>query len=79
MGSSHSVEINVPFRKKQITEKDIYAELGEVNAGKKKARISDEEITVFDSTGLAIQDVSCAYTVYKSLKDKKGIKQVELF
>jgi alanine dehydrogenase len=77
--SSHSGEINVPFRKKQITEKDIYAELGEVTAGKKKGRTSDEEITVFDSTGLAIQDVSCAYTVYKSLKDKKGIKQVELF
>jgi alanine dehydrogenase len=77
--ASHSGEINVPFRRKQIAEKDIYAGLGEVAAGKKKGRTSDEEITVFDSTGLAIQDVSCAYTVYKALKDKKGIKQVELF
>lgn len=77
--ASHSGEINVPFRRKQITEKDIYAGLGEIAAGKKKGRTSGEEITVFDSTGLAIQDVSCAYTVYKALKDKKGIKQIELF
>jgi alanine dehydrogenase len=77
--ASHSGEINVPFRKKQITGKDVYAGLGEVAAGKKKGRTSDEEITIFDSTGLAIQDVSCAYTVYQALKDKKGIKQVELF
>jgi len=77
--ASHSGEINVPVRRKQITEKDIYAGLGEIAAGKKKGRTSDEEITLFDSTGLAIQDVSCAYTVYKALKDKPGIKQIEFF
>jgi len=77
--ASHSGEINVPFSKKIITQKDIYASLGEIAAGKKKGRTSDEEITLFDSTGLAIQDVSCAYTVYKALKDKPGIKKIELF
>ncbi|MEN6320196.1 MAG: ornithine cyclodeaminase family protein [Syntrophaceae bacterium] len=77
--ASHSGEINVPISKKIITEKDIYANLGEVAAGKEKGRTSDEEITLFDSTGLAIQDVSCAYTVYKALKDKPGIKKIELF
>ena len=77
--ASHSGEINVPFRRRQITEKDVYAGLGEVAAGKKKGRTSDEEITIFDSTGLAIQDVSCAYTVYEALKDKPGIKKIELF
>jgi len=77
--ASHSGEINVPFSKKIITQKDIYASLGEIAAGKEKGRTSDEEITLFDSTGLAIQDVSCAYTVYKTLKDKPGIKKIELF
>jgi len=77
--ASHSGEINVPFHKKQLTKKDIYAGLGDIAAGKKKGRVSDDEITLFDSTGLAIQDVSCAYTVYKALKDNPGIKQVELF
>ena len=77
--ASHSGEINVPVRNKQLTKKDIYAGLGDIVAGKEKGRASDEEITLFDSTGLAIQDISCAYTVYKALKDKPGIKKIELF
>lgn len=77
--ASHSGEINVPFRKRQIAKKDIYAQLGEIAAGKKKGRTSEEEITLFDSTGLAIQDVSCAYTVYKELKDRTGIRRIKLF
>jgi alanine dehydrogenase len=77
--ASHSGEINVALRKRQIAKKDIYASLGEIAAKKKKGRTSNKEITVFDSTGLAIQDVSCAYVVYKELKDKRGIKSVKFF
>ncbi len=77
--ATHSGEINVPLKKRRLFRKHIYGTLGEIAAGKKEGRISDQEITVFDSTGLAIQDVSCAYIVYKALKDKKGIKKIELF
>jgi alanine dehydrogenase len=55
----HSGEINVPVRKRELTKKDIYAGLGDIVAGKVKGRTKAEEITLFDSTGLAIQDVSC--------------------
>jgi len=75
----HSGELNVPFRKKQLAKKDVYAELGEIVAGKKAGRTSEEEITLFDSTGLAIQDVSCAYTVYEELKNRADIKRIKLF
>lgn len=61
----HSGEINVPISKKIIKESDIYATLGEVVTGKKKGRTSKEDITVFDSTGLAIQDIAVASYVYK--------------
>ncbi|MCZ7393393.1 MAG: ornithine cyclodeaminase family protein, partial [Candidatus Methanoperedens sp.] len=55
--------------------KDIFGELGEVITGRKKARIKDSDITVFDSTGLAIQDVATADMVYqKALKANMGIK-----
>ena len=77
--ASHSGEINVPLVKKQIRKKDIYAEFGEIAAGKKKGRSSKEEITLFDSTGLAIQDVSCAYTVYRYYRNKNNRLEVELF
>ncbi len=75
----HSGEINVPLKKRQILKKQIHGTLGEIAIGKIKGRKSAKEITLFDSTGLAIQDVACAFTVYKALKDKKGIKKIELF
>jgi alanine dehydrogenase len=67
----HSGEVNVPLSKKLITVKDICCELGEVIAGKKKARMKDSDITVFDSTGLAIQDVATADLVYRKALEKK--------
>jgi alanine dehydrogenase len=49
-------EINVPLRQGLIKEKDIAGEIGEVITGRKPGRTSDEEITLFDSTGIALQD-----------------------
>lgn len=73
--ASHSGEVNVPVSKGVFGVRDICCELGEVIAGKKKARVKDSDITVFDSTGLAIQDVATADIVYrKALKANIGIK-----
>jgi ornithine cyclodeaminase/alanine dehydrogenase-like protein (mu-crystallin family) len=44
---------------------DVHAELGEIVAGRKPGRTSPEEITVFDSTGTALQDVAAAAVVYE--------------
>jgi ornithine cyclodeaminase/alanine dehydrogenase-like protein (mu-crystallin family) len=49
-------EINVPLREGLIAEKDIAGEIGEVITGRNPGRASDEEITLFDSTGIALQD-----------------------
>ena len=49
-------EINVPLSEGLIKEADIAGEIGEVITGKKPGRTSDEEITLFDSTGIALQD-----------------------
>jgi alanine dehydrogenase len=43
----------------------IHAELGEIVCGKKGGRSSAEEITIFDSTGMALQDVAAAAVVYE--------------
>jgi alanine dehydrogenase len=66
--ASHSGEINVPLRKKQLSKKDVHANIGEVVAGKKKGRTKKGEITVFDSTGLAVQDIAIADLAYKKAK-----------
>jgi len=73
--ASHSGEINVPVSKKMITKRNIAAELGEIVAGKKKGRKSDSDITVFDSTGLGIQDIVTATIVLeKARAQNKGLR-----
>jgi ornithine cyclodeaminase/alanine dehydrogenase-like protein (mu-crystallin family) len=48
-----------------ITLADVHAELGEVVAGRKPGRVTDSEIIIFDSTGMALQDVAAAAVVYE--------------
>jgi alanine dehydrogenase len=49
-------EINVPLAAGFLTERDIAGEIGEIIAGRKSGRTSASEITVFDSTGIGLQD-----------------------
>jgi ornithine cyclodeaminase/alanine dehydrogenase len=58
-----------------MTEQSVHAELGEVVAGIKPGRTSSDEIIIFDSTGMALQDVITAATVYKKAVDK-GIGRI---
>lgn len=69
---SHGGEINVPLSSGVIGKSDIYADIGEIVAGIKLGRTSNKEITIFDTTGLAIQDVITAWHVYE-VAEKKGI------
>jgi len=55
----HSGEINVPVSQGIYRAADIAGTLGEVVIGKKK-RAGPDTITIFDSTGLAIQDLAIA-------------------
>jgi alanine dehydrogenase len=56
-----------------MMESDVYAELGEIVAGKKRGRITKEEIIIFDSTGTALQDVAASAAVYeKAVQLGKG-------
>ena len=58
-----------------VTRKDVHAELGEIVAGKKPGRESGEEITIFDSTGMALQDVAAAAFVYeKAQRQGAGVR-----
>ena len=68
--AAHSGEINVPLLKNMIALDDIYAIMGEIVAGMKRGRENDEEITVFDSTGLAIHDIICAKLVYNKARKR---------
>jgi len=49
-----------------LVSRDQVAELGDVIAGSVNGRGSDEEVTLFDSTGLAIQDLAIAVAVHEA-------------
>jgi alanine dehydrogenase len=48
-----------------MSRTDVYAELGEILAGRKPGGSSEDAIIVFDSTGTALQDVAAAALVYE--------------
>jgi alanine dehydrogenase len=60
----HSGEINVPISNGIYRAADIAGTLGEVVIGRKK-RAGPDTITIFDSTGLAIQDLAIAKIAMK--------------
>lgn len=49
-----------------VVDRDGVTQLGEVILGRADGRRTDEEITLFDSTGLAIQDLGIAIAVYEA-------------
>jgi alanine dehydrogenase len=71
--ASHGGEINVPLSQGIITKSDVWAEIGEIVAGLKPGRQKLDEITIFTSTGLAVQDAVTAKIAYdKAVKEGMG-------
>jgi len=71
--ASHSGEINVPLSRGIIKKENVWAEIGEIVAGSKPGRETRDEITVFTSTGLAVQDAVTAKIAYdKAIKEGVG-------
>jgi len=61
----HGGELNVPVRRGQFDPRRIHASLGEVLIGRRVGRRSATELTVFDSTGLAIHDVALGAAIVR--------------
>jgi alanine dehydrogenase len=60
-----------PIQAGLITEKHIYAELGEIVLGRKAGRQSETEITYFKSVGVAVQDAMAAQLALKNATEMK--------
>lgn len=68
----HGGEINVPIRRGQFRPRAIHASLGEILLRRKRSRRSAQELTVFDSTGLAVHDVALAHEIVRQAR-RRGI------
>jgi alanine dehydrogenase len=70
-------EINVPLKKELYRVDQVYATLDEVIVGKKPGREYAETVTVFDSTGLAIEDIAVARLVYEKARNLPGYLKLD--
>jgi alanine dehydrogenase len=61
-------DLLIPIKQGLMTKDHIYAELGEIAAGLKPGRASSEEITLFKSVGVAVQDVAAAGAVLEAAR-----------
>jgi alanine dehydrogenase len=81
--ASHNGEIGRAVDAGRLRREDV-AELGRVLTGEEEGRREDSDITVFDSTGLAVQDLGVALAVYArwranpELEDFVGITEISL-
>ena len=62
-------DLLIPKKEGVVTNEHVKAEIGEVLAGIKKGRESNEEITVFKSLGISAEDIFSAFHIYTKLKD----------
>ena len=58
-----------PLREGSIGEDHIRAEIGEILTGQSKGRTSADEITLFKSLGLAVEDLAAAEYLYRKAKE----------
>ena len=75
----HGGELNVPIRRGQFDSRRIHASLGEILIGRARGRRSPAQITVFDSTGLAIHDVAVGAAVVRRVHRLGLGHQLRLF
>ncbi len=71
-------ELQHPLREGLMSEADVHAEIGAVLAGAATGRENDDEITVFDSTGTAAQDIVLATLAYERALATDAGSEVEL-
>lgn len=75
---AESGDILIPIRESVISEDHIYAELGEIVTGRKAGRVSDNEITLWKSVGLAIQDAATAKLAYQKAQEMGVGREIKL-
>lgn len=65
-------ETQHPIARGIMTADDIHAEIGDILLGRKPGRENDQEVTIFDSTGMAIQDNTTAAKIYRNALERKA-------
>jgi len=71
-------DLLIPIKKGIMQETHIHAELGEIVAGEVVGRTSDQDVTLFKSVGIAVQDLAAATRVFEQAEKRDLGKMVGL-
>ncbi len=66
---SEAGDLLIPIGRGALPQDPVYAELGEIVTGRKRGRTNDQEITLFKSVGLAVQDAAAAFKTYSLARE----------
>jgi ornithine cyclodeaminase len=68
-------DLIVAIERREIHASDIYAEIGQIAAGRRAGREREDEITYFKSVGNAAQDAALAHAIYnRAVKENLGVE-----
>lgn len=76
--ASTSGEINVPIQRVAYSTSEVYGTLAEIAAGKKMGRTDNRAMTIFDSTGIAVEDIAVAKLLFEKAKKTGGYPSIDL-
>jgi alanine dehydrogenase len=71
-------EINVPIKRGLFSQEQIYCTLAELVAGAKPGRTDDRTVTIFDSTGIAIEDIAVARLIFEKAVQSGDSPSIDL-
>ncbi|HWP24592.1 MAG TPA: ornithine cyclodeaminase family protein [Candidatus Binatia bacterium] len=71
-------DVLLALKEQSIAPDAIHAEIGEVLAGRKTGRTRGEEITLYKSVGIAVQDVAAAHLIYRKALQRGVGAHVEI-
>jgi alanine dehydrogenase len=71
-------EINVPIKNGIFAIDEIYGTLAELVVGSKEGRTDNKAITIFDSTGIAIEDIAVAKLIFDKAQEIGGYPSIDL-
>ena len=76
--ASSGGEINVPIQQGIYSIDEVKGTLAELIVGKRKGRLDDKTITVFDSTGVAIEDIAVAKLLFEKAQQTGSYSSIDL-
>jgi ornithine cyclodeaminase/alanine dehydrogenase len=71
-------DLHHAIRAGTMRQADVHAELGELVAGRRPGRTSPDEVTLFDGSGVGIQDVAASVRAYELAREKNAGRSLDL-